>query len=220
MDAKDRDAEGRDAAPKRRVRKVRLVKQDSGLAHEPQATAGEPEAASPVPESQIQAGKRNYMHFFHFDAETGRVTYLDDEKSSFGTVCECHRCGTALQFEAERCPVCGTRFDEGDSGIVRLLVEGPFEWKDGPEMDCPQCGEHVTLIEGTCPACGATVMPPEGEEPDVPCGQVVNAENVVFVHLDVESGEVEYLQRLQKNRGFEHLAVHLSDAGSDNSQEG
>jgi hypothetical protein len=37
----------------------------------------------------------------------------------------------------------------------------------------------------------------------------VKGENVVFLHLDVESGEVEYLIKSGKSRGFEHLAVYL-----------
>lgn len=220
MVARDRAEEKRDEAPKRKMRRIRQPRQVAPGGPEPQAASAEPGAPATASQDQAPACKRNFMHFFHFDAQTGRVTYLDDDKSAFDSVCECHRCGTALQFETDRCPVCGTRFDEGDTGIVGLLVDGAFDLKNCTELDCPQCGEHVELISGKCPTCGAAVMSSEGDEPNAPCGKLVTAENVVFVHLDVESGEVEYLQRLEKNRGFEHLAVRLDGSGSDESQEG
>lgn len=201
----------------RKLRRVRFV--PGGQEKTAPVREEAPQRTTPSDHSPEGKGG-SYMHFVHFDAETGLVSYIDDDKSAFGAVCECPKCGTALQFEAERCPVCGTRIDEGDSGIVSLLGEKGFDWRGPPEMDCPQCGEHVRLVRGVCPSCRADIMPAGGAEADEHPGRLVSAENVVFVHLDVESGEVEYLQRLDRSRGLGHVAVQLKDDGSNGSAEG
>ena len=208
-----RAAEGQDTcdgtgAAKKKIRKVR---------HMGTASNGPARARERLREG---GGPERYMHFFHFDAQTGKVVYIDDDKNSFGAVCECHKCGTVMQFEADKCPVCGTRFDEGDTGIVALLGKEGVDWSSTPEMDCPQCGEHVKLVNGTCPECEASIIPSSRADADELLDRLVSAENVVFVHLDVESGEIEYLQRLGGNRGFGHRAVHIQDAGSDGPAEG
>jgi hypothetical protein len=40
---------------------------------------------------------------------------------------------------------------------------------------------------------------------------VVHGENVVFIHLDVESGELDCLLRTPHRLGLEHLTVKLED---------
>jgi len=220
MDAKNAAEEATGGTPKRKVRKVRQQKQGASSTTEHQAGPARPREVHRPTEVPAEPCKRSFMHFFHFDAQTGRVTYLDDEKSSLGEVCECHKCGTALQYETDRCPVCGARFDEGDTGIVGLLADRGLDWEACAELDCPQCGEHVTLVGGKCPACGTVLLSDDTGQEDAPRSSLVSAENVIFVHLDVESGEMEYLQRLHKNRGFEHMAVRLDGAGSDEPQGG
>lgn len=205
--AEDHDASGGAGAAKKKIRKIRRVgSASSGLAR------GQ--------EGRKPGGAERYMHFFHFDAQTGKVVYIDDEKNTLDAVCECHKCGTVMQFEADRCPVCGTRFDEGDAGIVALLGKEGLDWCTTPEMDCPQCGEHVKLVKGTCPECEASIITSDRSGGDERLDRLVSAENVVFVHLDVESGEIEYLQRLGGNRGFGHKAVQIQDSGSDGPAEG
>ncbi|MBN1678464.1 MAG: hypothetical protein JW880_08000 [Candidatus Thermoplasmatota archaeon] len=218
--ARKPEARGDTERPKQKTKKMRRVRRDSVDHTEQERSLQGAGGSAQVAEPSPPTGKRSYVHFFHFDAGTGKVSYIDDEKSSSEMICECHRCGTLLQFEANRCPVCGVRFDEGDSGIVALLSEKSLDWDDACEMDCPQCGEHVELVQGSCPACGASIASPgDAGADEKPC-QLVSSENVVFVHLDVELGQVEYLQRLDRSRGFEHMAVQLKDIGSDESMEG
>jgi hypothetical protein len=204
----DQDVPESAAAAKKKIRKIRRV----GSASSGPACAQDGRRPG--------GGAESYMHFFHFDAQTGKVVYIDDDKNTFGAVCECHKCGTAMQFEAEKCPVCGTRFDEGDTGIVALLGKEGLHWPGPSEMDCPQCGEHVKLVRGMCPECEASIVPSGKAGADERLDRLVSAENVVFVHLDVESGEIEYLQRMSGNRGFGHKAVHIEDTGSDGPAEG
>lgn len=201
----------------RKLRRVRKVRQSQALSPPaPEATSASPSGKLET-ESASQQTARSYVHFFHFDAETGRVNYIDDDKNSFGQVCECLKCGTIIDFEAESCPVCGAKLDEGDSDIVAMIGRDALFWEDGCEIDCPQCGEHVTLTDGVCPICDASMSGLNGSDDRV--SPLVSAGNVVFVHLDFESGEVEYLQRLERNRGFERTSLQIKNSGHDESTE-
>jgi rubrerythrin len=148
----------------------------------------------------------------HFDAETGTISYLENDNSDPDFMLECSHCGTAVQFTIDRCPICGTKLDVTDTGIVSLFANMEFGENDlEEELDCPFCGEHVSLVEGTCPACHGKV---EGADTAGKIEPVVHGENVVFLHLDVETGELNYLQRLAKRLGFEQMTVHLDGIGS------
>lgn len=147
----------------------------------------------------------------HFDAETGTVSYLENDDSDPDFVLECSHCGTEVQFNTDRCPICGTKLEVSDTGIVGLFADMEFAKADSREgLDCPLCGEHVTLVEGKCPACGEKV---EGADAAEKIDPVIHGENVVFLHLDVETGELNYLQRLAKRLGFEQMTVHLDGIG-------
>jgi hypothetical protein len=84
------------------------------------------------------------------------------------------------------------------------------------ELDCPHCGEHVSLAQGACPACHEKV---EGADSAGKIEPVVHGDNVVFMHLDVETGELNYLQRLAKRLGFEQMTVHLDGIGQSGGFE-
>lgn len=147
----------------------------------------------------------------HFDADTGTISYLESDDSDPDYMLECSHCGTAIQFNTDRCPICGTKLDVVDTGIVGLFTDMEFGREDPEEeMDCPLCGEHVTLVQGSCPACHEKV---EGSGSVEKVKPVVRGDNVVFMHLDVESGELNYLQRLAKKLGFEQMTVHLDGIG-------
>lgn len=147
----------------------------------------------------------------HFDAETGTISYLENDDSDPDFVLECSHCGTEVQFNTDHCPICGTKLDVPDTGIVSLFTDMRFEddHSEG-ELDCPLCGEHVALVDGVCPACKEKVEGPDAKEKVEP---VIRGDNVVFMHLDVETGELNYLQRLAKRLGFEQMTVHLDGIG-------
>ena len=173
-----------------------------------------PKEVEPAPEPVVKAdvkgpvSVRECVPSVSFDAETGRISrHVDTQEPEVGR--ECFKCGTTLEFDASRCPICGVKYDEGDWGLVSLLGDLCFDWLDSEEFDCPQCGERVRCTDGVCPGCGASVGTAPREEGTAKLSPVVKGENVVFLHLDVESGEVEYLKKSGKNRGFEHMAVYL-----------
>ena len=147
----------------------------------------------------------------HFDADTGTISYLENDDSDPDFMLECSHCGTAVQFNIDKCPICGTKLDVTDTGIVSLFADMDFGENDlEEELDCPFCGDHVFLVQGTCPACHEKI---QGADSAGKIEPVVHGDNVVFMHLDVETGELNYLQRLAKRLGFEQMTVHLDGIG-------
>ncbi len=121
---------------------------------------------------------------------------------------ECPHCGTGVQLEVDFCPICGSKLGAPDGGLVGLFDGMEFRDKDR-EIDCPRCGEHVVLEEGTCPACNEDVT---GDDRDAPTlDPVVHEPNIVLMRLDVESGEVSYLQRGKDGASWDQVTVPVSD---------
>ena len=125
----------------------------------------------------------------------------------------CGHCSTEVLFAANACPICGTPLDSHDNGLVRLFSDMEFEDDCSGEVVCPFCGETVILQEGTCPSCLEVVHECVGAEPSQKVEPVVHGENVVYVHLDVEHGELDCIQRTPHRLGLEHLTVKLENGG-------
>ncbi len=120
---------------------------------------------------------------------------------------ECPHCGTGVQLEVDLCPICGSKLGFPDGGLVGLLDGMEFRDEDR-EIDCPHCGEHVVLEEGTCPACNEDVTGDDRFAPSV--DPVVHEPNIVLMRLDVETGEVSYLQRAKDGEGWDEVTVEVS----------
>ena len=149
-----------------------------------------------------------------FDAETGTVSRLPR-----GEPVECGNCGTEIEFEADRCPMCGSKLAK-EGGIVDLFTGMDFDSDDSLEVDCPSCGEHVALEEGVCPQCKEKVRSAEDEKGSERIDPVIHMDNVVFLHLDVSAGEVNFLHRHAKSRGLEQITVQLEDTQRSESDGG
>lgn len=149
----------------------------------------------------------------HFDAEEGTVSYLQDDNDIPNVSAVCSNCDTEVEIDVDLCPICGAKLEKHESGLVGLIDGTEFDKDDSPEMECPFCGEHVLLEEGRCPACKEMVHPADDSGPSERVESVIHMDNVVFLHLDVSTGEVNYLQRLARNRGYEQLTVKLDEIG-------
>ncbi len=149
----------------------------------------------------------------HFDAELGILHYLQDDKGDPDFVFECTHCGTVIELNTDRCPICGTRMELGDTGLVGIFTDMVFDNNPLDEVDCPFCGQHGPLDSGKCCACGQMVENPDGEDAGK-ITPVLKVDNVVFLHFDVVTGDVNYLQRAANKPGFEHSSVHLQGIGS------
>lgn len=123
---------------------------------------------------------------------------------------ECRHCGTEIEFFTETCPMCGASLMRHSGGIVSLLADSTFDEDVTEEIDCPQCGEHVVLIDGACPSCNEIIRSTGSEKVD----PIIHMDDVVFLHLDVPLGEVSYLQGIGKKQRFEQMSVRLDGAGT------
>ncbi len=125
---------------------------------------------------------------------------------------ECTHCGTEIEFDTDRCPMCGTNLELPGKGIVGLTQGAEFEDDELEEMSCPFCGERTVMRNGICPQCCEAVIihdNPDTEHLD----PVIHTDNVVFLRLDVSSGEVSYVQRNARNRVLEQITVRLDEIG-------
>jgi RNA polymerase subunit RPABC4/transcription elongation factor Spt4 len=150
----------------------------------------------------------------HFNAESGTINCLKTDLKAPDFEFECSHCGTLIGFDTDTCPICGTKFELADTGIVSLFADMEFDKDCTGEIACPLCGEKGVPDQGKCPACKEIIHGDDPKDPDIKVAPVIHNQNVVFMHLDVESGEVNYLQRLARTLGFEQLTVKLDGIGS------
>jgi len=149
----------------------------------------------------------------HFDALDGTISYLQADHDMPNVSVVCSSCDTEIEFEVDQCPICGAKLDKAEGGLVGLFTGMEFDSDESMEMDCPFCGEHVVLANGTCPACNEAVRPADVGSPEERIDPVIHMGNVVFLHLDVSTGEVNFLQKLARNQGFEQMTVQLEGIG-------
>jgi predicted amidophosphoribosyltransferase len=121
---------------------------------------------------------------------------------------ECPHCGTGVQLDVDLCPICGSKLGNPDGGLVGLFDGMEFRDEDR-EIDCPLCGEHIVVEDGTCPACNEPVVADQrGDASEVE--PLVHGHDILLMRLDVESGEVSYLQRAKDGEGWDQVTVHVA----------
>jgi len=146
-------------------------------------------------------------------ANRGVLSFAEGDEICTDFAAECSNCGTLCEFLSERCPVCGKKFDVAGTGLVSIFSGMDFDTDHSAEIACPVCGETVRPKRGRCPECKEAIGFTSSHDPGVKVDPIVHDDNVVFVHLDVESGEVNCLQRSENASGFEHLSVHIETVG-------
>lgn len=149
----------------------------------------------------------------HFDAEMGVMQLLEEDQCGPDVVFECNHCGALVEVSTDRCPICNTVLKLGDTGLAGLFAGMDFDPGPLQEGDCPFCGEYVRLEAGSCPSCGSVVAAPEGGPADKVM-PLLRAENIVFVHLDIETGSLNFLQRTGRNARYEQVSVQLEGIGT------
>lgn len=154
----------------------------------------------------------------HFEGEYSLMRLLEDERTDPGFVSECHQCGTVVEIDTNRCPMCGALLDQDDEGLVGVFKDMDFDSTPFEDADCPFCGDHVTLDSGTCPSCGRVLDAREKGDPNMKVLPVLRADNVVFLHLDIETGEIDILQRNPARHRYDQASMFLDLA--DNSGQG
>jgi rubrerythrin len=150
----------------------------------------------------------------HFDTLEGIMNFLEEDDSDSEFVLECPHCSAAVQLDVEKCPICGTALESGDVGILSLLRGTDFDSCEMSELECPQCGEHVRLVKGTCPVCDSLIVDPEGSGDEKKLVPIVGTDNIVFVHIDLEKGDLNYVQKHLSKVALDHISIQLEQIGS------
>lgn len=156
----------------------------------------------------------------HFDADMDIMSLLDDGRAEPGFVSECSHCGTVVELSTSRCPMCGTPLEHVSVGLVDMFADMEFDPEPFEDADCPYCGEHVTLRSGDCPSCGEPVDVRDERDPMLKVRPVLTARDVVFLHLDIETGEIDILKRNTTRHRYDQMSVHLDAADESGRGKG
>lgn len=151
----------------------------------------------------------------HFDALDGIISYLEPNNDESDFVLECSHCGTLVALDIGNCPICGTELGVPDVGIMSLLKDTEFDTETFSELECPHCGEQVTLKDGICPSCETVIIDLGASESENRTIPIIRNENVVFVHVDVETGDLNYIQRHLCKLAIEHTSIQLDGIGNE-----
>jgi rubrerythrin len=155
----------------------------------------------------------------HFDAVDGVISYFEHQEGESDFELECGSCGTLIQLDIDRCPICGAVLDTTDIGVLSLIRDSDFDGESFSELECPLCGDHVILCDGRCPACESVIVDPALETPGKKIIPLIETENVVFVHIDLETGDLNFLQRHLNRMAIEHMSIQLDGIGNDGFDE-
>jgi rubrerythrin len=151
----------------------------------------------------------------HFDALDGIISYLEPNTDESDFVLECSHCGTLVALDIVHCPMCGTELGVSDVGILSLLKDTEFDTESISELECPHCGEHVTLKDGVCPSCETLIIDLDASGAQNRTIPIIRNENVVFVHVDLETGDLNYIQRHLCKLAIEHTSIQLDGIGNE-----
>lgn len=154
----------------------------------------------------------------YFDVDHGIVAYIEPRHGSKDAVFECLNCRTVLEFQADKCPFCKSPLHKIEDGIVEI-VNGVIVGKDldleiSRDVFCPICGDLLALDDGHCIVCETKLVSPSNEALSSLC-PVVPFNNLVFLHLDVENGDLNYLSNSAETSCEEVLEPPADDSFSE-----
>lgn len=168
----------------------------------------------------IEIKELDSLPVLHFDAVDGMMNYLEEDGEESEFMMECPHCSAVVQLDVDRCPVCGAVLEPSDIGILSLLRDMDFSSEELSELECPQCGEHVRLENGVCPLCGAVISDPEGSGDDNKLIPIIGNENVVFVHIDLEKGNLNFMQRHLGKITSDQVSIQFEQPDDGNHAHG
>ena len=200
--------EGSEVCPKCRARYI------LDLSPESVAELERVQASVEYDEDPLEQQLLESLPVLHFDALDGIMSYLEPDSGESDFVLECSQCGTLVALDITHCPMCGAELGVSDIGILSLLKDTEFDTEAISELECPLCGEHVVLQEGTCPQCQAVIVDSVATVEQNKMIPLINTENVVFVHVDLETGDLNYIQRHLRRLALEHTSIQLEGIGN------
>jgi len=162
--------------------------------------------------------KQDELGCGYFDVDHGIVAYIEPRHGSKDAIFECLNCKTILEFEAERCPFCNEplkKIEEGTVEIVNGVIVGEdLDMEISRDIFCPICGDLLALEGGHCIVCETKLVSPSDEDLSYLC-PVVPSNNLVFLHLDVENGDLNYLSKSEEPSCEETLEPPAEDSFDD-----
>ena len=96
-----------------------------------------------------------------------------------------------------------------DEGLVRLLMGLKFDPDNDASLNCPSCGEQVSIDRGMCPKCHELIRAKDPYALESQVLPLIDAKNVVYVHFDVASGDFKFIQRSSAMQKTELQEIHL-----------
>jgi hypothetical protein len=91
-----------------------------------------------------------------------------------------------------------------DDGLVGLLMGLKFDPDNDPNLNCPSCGEGIAIDKGQCPNCHELIRAKDPHAFEARVLPVIEARNVVYVHLDVANGSLRFVQKPASNSADLH----------------
>jgi len=153
----------------------------------------------------------------YFDVASGKVAFTGPSCANKYELSECQNCATMIEVPVRSCPLCGgnTKKIVGGLGAVLsgALAWGSMNGESRTKVFCQSCGEIVAARNGKCELCGGNLIP-QSESLSNPILRPMSAESVVFVHLNVESGEMSYLSEGERAASSDAVKDAPEGAGS------
>lgn len=162
---------------------------------------------------------RDSVRVVHLDIGSGMMSFIDRCRGEWNAELECPRCGTVIEFDADTCPICGTELECARKDFIRMLSEMDIDSGCNGEINCPLCGERTLPRDGKCQECGEKVHCDNPKDVSSKVKPLIRKDDVIFVHLDVSAGEVNYLQRLERGQGYGQVSLALERIGTGGIDE-
>ena len=158
----------------------------------------------------------------YFDVDHGIVAYIEPRRESKDAVFECLNCRTIVEFEAEKCPFCKQPLKKIDDGIVEIvngvIVGEDLDMEISKDVFCPICGDLLALDKGHCIVCETELVSPSEEILSSLC-PVVPSSNLIFLHLDIEKGDLNYLSNSKETPSVETIAPPNDDSFNNDIED-
>ena len=155
----------------------------------------------------------------HFDPVSGVIVAVENENGTPGFGIECSNCGTVIEFITEACPICGASLECENKDLIGLISNMEVDPGCAGEIDCPACGERIVPKDGVCQSCGEKVHEDGFRDAAMKVIPIVRWSGIVFVHLDVATGELNCLQRQANRQGYERISIQLESIGKGDFEQ-
>jgi RNA polymerase subunit RPABC4/transcription elongation factor Spt4 len=154
----------------------------------------------------------------YFDVDHGIVAYIEPRRGSKDAIFECLNCRTILEFEADRCPFCHEQLKKIEDGIVEIatgvIVGDDLDMEVSKDVFCPICGDLLALEGGRCIVCDTQLVVPENEGSSM-LSPVVPSNNLIFLHLSVPNGAINYLSSAETPAPKNSPEISVDDSFED-----